>query len=103
MAFSQCCEFTPLKDFTKKWGFSTSIKKNMKDLGFFQPLLNFLAFVKEFFHLPSLVLDLELFVLTQNLTLKLLFSIKVFRFIKHNISTNDNILGYKVVQFVPFC
>jgi hypothetical protein len=62
VAFFQCCESSPFKDFTKEWGSSTSTQKKMKDSSLLQPLFNFLAFGKDFFRLPSLILDLESFV-----------------------------------------
>jgi hypothetical protein len=55
MAFFQCCESSPFKAFTEEWGSSTSIEKHMKDSHLLQPLLDFLAFVEEFFHPPPLV------------------------------------------------
>jgi hypothetical protein len=55
MAFFQCHESSPFKAFTKEWGSSTSTKNKMKDSHLLQPLLDFLTFVEEFFHPPSLV------------------------------------------------
>jgi hypothetical protein len=62
--------------------------------------LDFFAPIDKFFHPPSLVLDLKSYVLIQNPTLKHYFLIKVFGFIKNNITIDDNILAYRVVQFI---
>ncbi len=74
----------------------------MKYLWLFKPLLDFLALVEGFFYLPYLVFDLKPFILSYNPTLKPFFHAKVYGFIKDNITIDDNILVYKVIQFIAF-
>jgi hypothetical protein len=63
MAFIQCCKSSPFKASIKEWGSLTSTKKKLKYSPIFQPLLDFFTHVEEFFHLSSLVFDLEPYVL----------------------------------------
>jgi hypothetical protein len=73
MAFFQRYESSPFKASQKNGAHRHHGTKHMKESDIFQPLLEFFTFVEEFFHLPSLVLDLEPSILIQNPTLKPLF------------------------------
>jgi hypothetical protein len=74
-------------------------KKKMKHLHLPQLVLNFFALVEDFFHPSSLIFDLESSILIE--PQNHCFPIKLFGFIKNNITTDDNILAYKVIQYVP--
>jgi hypothetical protein len=73
MAFFQGYESSPFKASLKNRAHRHHGTKHMKELHLFQPFLDFLTLVEEFFHLPSLVIDLEPSILIQSPTLKPLF------------------------------
>jgi hypothetical protein len=94
-------------------------EKTYKGFWFSPSNIRFFSIVKRLFHLLYLVLNLkpyfeELFHLSAqafNLKLNLIisnqiwtncFSIKKFGCIKNNIMTNDYIVAYRVVYFLPF-
>jgi hypothetical protein len=100
MVFSQCYEFSPFKASTKEWGSSISTKKKWSIYIFLNHCWIFLAFVEEIYPL-SLIFDLGYLFWSKIQPQNHCFPIKVFGFIKNNITTHDNILAYKVTQYVP--